>query len=74
MQKESRHTKIKVVGGYILLFFLTILSTTLIYKQITKLIVNEDVSNDSSRKLYMIGNTLSGLYEAEALSLSLIHI
>lgn len=68
MQKESRHTKIKVVGGYILLFFLTILSTTLIYKQITKLIVNEDVSNDSSRKLYMIGNTLSGLYEAEALS------
>ncbi len=68
MQKESRHTKIKVVGGYILLFFLTILSTTLIYKQITKLIVNEDVNNDSSRKLYMIGNTLSGLYEAEALS------
>ena len=67
MQKWSGHTKIKVVGGYILVFFLTILSSSLIYKQITRLIVNEDAGDDPGRKLYMIGNTVSGLYEAEAL-------
>lgn len=68
MQQESGHTKTKVIGGYILLLLLSILSTILIYKQITKLIVNEAISSDSSRKLYMIGNTISSLYEAETLS------
>ena len=68
MQKVSKHTQSKVIGGYILLFLLSILSTILIYKQITKLIVNEETDSNANRKLFIIGNTITGLYEAEALS------
>lgn len=68
MQHVSKHTKFKVIGGYILLFLLSIFSTILIYKQITRLIVNEEIVSEANRKLFIIGNTITGLYEAEALS------
>lgn len=68
MQQESKHTKSKVIGGYILLFLLSILTAILLYKQITKLIVNEETISNANRKLFIVGNTISGLYEAEALS------
>lgn len=65
--KLSKHTQFKVTGGYTLLFLLTIFSTILIYRQITKLIVNEENVSDANRKLFIVGNTITGLYEAETL-------
>lgn len=65
--KLSKHTQFKVIGGYTLLFLLTIFSTILIYRQITKLIVNEENVSDANRKLFIVGNTITGLYEAETL-------
>lgn len=67
-QKISKNTKSKVIGGYTLLFLLTVLSTILIYKQITKLIVNEENTGDANRKLFIVSNTITGLYEAETVS------
>ena len=68
MQEASKNTKLKVIGGYSLLFLLTLLSTILIYKQITKLIVNEGNSGDTSRRLFIVSNTINNLYEAETIS------
>lgn len=68
MQKVSKNTKFKVIGGYTLLFLLTLLSTVLIYKQITKLIINEEDQNNSDRKFFIVSNTITNLYEAETLS------
>lgn len=72
MQQESKYTKTKVIGGYTLLFLLSILTAALLYKQITKLIVNEESVGNANRKLFIVGNTISGLYEAEALSSAFI--
>ena len=68
MQQESKYTKWKVISGYTVIFLLSILSTILIYKQITNLIVNENSVGNANKKLFIIGNTITGLYEAEALS------
>ena len=67
MPSLSKYTQWKVIGGYSLLFLLSILAAVLIYKQITKLIVNEENSDNPNRKLFIIGNTITGLYESEGL-------
>lgn len=68
MQKVSKHTKFKIIGGYITLFLLSFVSIILIYKQITKLNVEEPGVSETNQKLFLTGNTITGLYEAEALS------
>ena len=50
MPSLSKYTQWKVIGGYSLLFLLSILAAVLIYKQITKLIVNEENSDNPNRK------------------------
>ena len=67
-RKVSKTTKLKVIGGYALLFLLTILSTILIYREITKLILSEGTASDANRKLFIVSNTITNLYEAETLS------
>ena len=68
MQKESRYTQWKIVAGYLLVILLGVVSATLIYKQFTRFIVNEETTDSTNQKLFIIGNTMTGLYEAEALS------
>lgn len=68
MQEISKNTKLKVIGGYTLLFLLTLLLTVLIYKQITKLIINEEDQGNSDRKFFIVSNTITNLYESETLS------
>lgn len=72
MKKPSRHTKLKVVSGYILLFILTIAAITFIYKQISRFTDNDRLVSTANQKLFIIGNTITGLYEAESLSNSFI--
>ena len=66
MKKPSRHTKLKVVSGYILLFILTIAAITFIYKQISRFTDNDQLVSTANQKLFIIGNTITGLYEAES--------
>lgn len=68
MQKESRYTQWKIVAGYLLVVLLGVVSATLIYKQFTRFLVNEETTDSTNQKLFIIGNTMTGLYEAEALS------
>lgn len=67
MDKVSKHTKLKIISGYALLFFISLFSILLIYRQIIKLSVDETQTN-TSRKLVLTGSTITGLYEAEALA------
>ncbi len=67
MSSLSKYTQWKVVVGYSLLFLLSALTAVLIYKQIIQLIVNEESDAYSNRKLFTIGNTITGLYESEAI-------
>lgn len=72
MNTPSRHTKFKVITGYLLLFILTIAAITFIYRQISHLSDNEGLVSTANQKLFIIGNTVTGLYEAEALSNSFL--
>ena len=68
MQTESRYTKWKIISGYTLVILLSLISAILIYKQITRFIIHEGNLDDTNQKFFIIGNTMTGLYEAEALS------
>lgn len=68
MQKDSRYTKWKVISGYALIVSLSLLSALLLYQQIHRLIINEENLSNGNLQFIIIGNTMTNLYEAEALS------
>lgn len=72
MNSPSRYTKFKVISGYVLLFILTIATITFIYKQISRFTDKENFVSATNQKLYLIGNTIASLYEAETLSNSFL--
>lgn len=63
-----KQTKLKIIVSYILLFMLSIMAVVFIYKQITQLTVSEGGVSQANQKLFIIGNTITELYEAETLS------
>ncbi|MDE7074614.1 MAG: histidine kinase, partial [Odoribacter sp.] len=68
MGKESQYTKWKIITGYVFIVLLSLLAAVLIYKQMNRLVAEEKGSGNANEKLFIIGNTMTGLYEAEALS------
>lgn len=65
--RYSKHTQSKIITGYILLFLLSLTAAIFIFRQITRL-AGETGVNTTNQKLLIISNTITGLYEAEALS------
>lgn len=63
-----KQTKSKIILSYILLFALSFMAVVFIYKQITRLTVGEEGVSEANQKLFIIGNTIAELYEAETLS------
>lgn len=68
MQKISTHTKSKIIAGYITVFVFSIAAIFFIYKQILRLTIEETGISTANQKLFIIGKTITGLYEAESLS------
>ena len=54
MPSLSKYTQWKVIGGYSLLFLLSILAAVLIYKQIIELIVSEENSDNPNRNYSLL--------------------
>lgn len=63
-----KQTKFKIIVSYLLLFSLSLIAVVFIYKQIIRLTVEEQGVSQANQKLFIIGNTITGLYEAETLS------
>ena len=68
MAVESKYTKWKITIGYILIVSLSLLAAGLIYKQVMHLIHYESNFGIANQKIFIVGNTISNLYEAETLS------
>lgn len=68
MQTLSKYTKLKVIAGYTVLFIASTAAIVFIYKQITQLAPENTVISSPTQKLLITGNTITGLYEAEALN------
>lgn len=63
-----KQTKSKIILSYILLFALSFIAVVFIYKEVTRLTVGEEGVSEANQKLFIIGNTIAELYEAETLS------
>ncbi len=72
MNMPDRHIKTKIIIGYILLFLLTLITTTFIYKKVSKFTDEPQLVSEANQKLFIVGNTITNLYEAEALSNSFL--
>lgn len=68
MKTQTSYIKTKIITGYVLLFILILVAVIFIYRQIINLTTDERPISEANRKLFIIGNTITGLYEAEALS------
>lgn len=67
MGLEDRHITRKVVAGYLLLLILAVCSVGYIYKVVEEVAGGEEADPSARRKTYLVTNTLSLLYESEAL-------
>lgn len=65
MQKLSGYTKLKVIAGYIGLVMLAVTAVLFTYQEILKLTEGERGISTMNRKLFITGNTITHLYEAE---------
>ncbi|WP_099465204.1 ATP-binding protein [Parabacteroides provencensis] len=67
MSSQNRHITSKVVFGYILLISIAVCSVAYIYRIVRQVAGEEQPDSTSRRKVYYVTNTLSLLYESEAL-------
>ena len=67
MDEKKSHITRKVVWGYLLLLLIAVCSVSYIYSIIQQLAVEEAPDTTVRQKAYLVTNTLSLLYESEAL-------
>lgn len=67
MGLEDRHITRKVVVGYLLLLVLAVCCVGYIYKVVEEVAGQEETDPGARQKTYLVTNTLSLLYESEAL-------
>lgn len=67
MKEQSGHITRKVILGYILLIAIAVSSVVYIYSMVEKVAVEIEPDHQARRKVYLVTNTLSLLYESEAL-------
>lgn len=67
MGQQSGHITFKVILGYFLLVLIATGSAVYVYHVIEKITVEEEPDTTARKKIYLVTNTLSLLYESEAL-------
>ena len=70
MQRPFKFTKFKLITGYILILLLGFIAIIFIYNQTITLTEKKNDEIVMQQKLFIIGNTLAKLYEAENTGLS----
>ena len=67
MSAQHGHITSKVILGYLLLILIAVYSVVYIYNIIKQFADEDDPNSKSREKVYLVTNTLSLLYESEAL-------
>ena len=67
MAEQSGHITLKVLLGYLLLVAIAVCSVVYIYQIIEQVAGEEEPDSKARQKVYLVTNTLSLLYESEAL-------
>ena len=67
MSEQNGHITLKVIIGYLLLISIAVCAVVYIYNVIEQIAEEDEPDNKSREKVYLVTNTLSLLYESEAL-------
>lgn len=72
MKNTKRSVTFKIIAGYILAGIIAITAFKVIYQQITAYTQITEIKNHNNEKLFLVGETITGLYEAESLARNII--
>lgn len=67
MAQQGGHITFKVILGYFLLVLIAVGAVVYVYNVIERIAVDDEPDTISGKKIYLVTNTLSLLYESEAL-------
>ena len=72
MKNTKRSVTFKIISGYLLAGVLAVTAFWVIYQQLTNYTQVAEIKNENNKKLFLIGEAITGLYEAESLTRNII--
>ena len=72
MKNTKRSVTFKIIAGYFLAGLLAVTAFWVIYQQLSNYTQITEIKNENNEKLFLVGKTITGLYEAESLTRNII--
>ncbi len=72
MKNTKRSVTFKIIAGYFLAGVLAVTAFWVIYRQITNYTQITEIKSENNEKLFLVGEAITGLYEAESLTRNII--
>lgn len=72
MKNTKRSVTFKIIAGYLLASLLAVTAFWVIYQQISNYTQIAEIKNENNQKLFLVGEAITGLYEAESLTRNII--
>ncbi|MBP2831379.1 response regulator [Aquimarina sp. U1-2] len=72
MKNTKRSVTSKIIAGYFLAGVLAVTAFWIIYRQITNYTEITEIKSENNEKLFLVGEAITGLYEAESLTRNII--
>ncbi|MBQ0734595.1 ATP-binding protein [Aquimarina celericrescens] len=72
MKNTKRSVTFKIIAGYLLAGVLAVTAFWIIYRQITNYTQITEIKSENNEKLFLVGEAITGLYEAESLTRNII--
>ncbi|MCK8520845.1 ATP-binding protein [Aquimarina sp. D1M17] len=72
MKNTKKSVTLKIILGYLLAIVLAVISFWVIYRQFGNYSEITQIKNDNNEKLVLVGEAITGLYEAESLTRNII--
>ncbi|WP_109302281.1 ATP-binding protein [Aquimarina sp. AU474] len=72
MKNTKRSVTFKIIAGYLLAGLLAVTAFWVIYQQLNNYTQTTEMENENNEKLFLVGEAITGLYEAESLTRNIV--
>ncbi|GAA4275342.1 hybrid sensor histidine kinase/response regulator [Aquimarina mytili] len=72
MKNTKRSVTFKIIAGYLVAGLLAVTAFWVIYRQLNNYTQITEIKSQNNEKLFLVGETITGLYEAESLTRNII--
>ncbi len=72
MKNTKRSVTFKIISGYLLAGLLAVTAFWVIYQQLNNYTQTTEMENENNEKLFLVGEAITGLYEAESLTRNIV--